>query len=225
MMRDFEFISRRSLADRLAAWISAAVVVLTTWQFAAGQEPPKNFVMHDAPKPVAAIKFDDAQGQSRNLADFKAKVVLLNIWATWCGPCRKEMPALDHLHAALGGPDFEVVALSIDRGGMDAVRRFFADIGIRTLAMYLDSSGLALRTLSALGLPTTLLIDREGGEIGRLIGPAEWDSPQMVEFVSCVVARSDAARSGNDPAPAVTPLCAGRSVDLPASGTRGNSQP
>ena len=224
-MRDFEFISWRSLAKRLAAWIAAAVVVLTTSQFAAGQEPPKNFVMHDAPKPVGAINFDDAQGQSRNLADFKGKVVLLNICATWCGPCRKEMPALDRLQAALGAPDFEVVALSIDRGGMDAVRKFFADIGIGTLAMYLDSSGQALRTLSALGLPTTLLIDREGREIGRLIGPADWDSPEMVEFVRCVVARSDAATAGKAPAPAAAPLCAGRSVDRPASGARSNSQP
>ena len=214
-----------SFTDRLAASMAAAVVMLATSQFAAGQEPPKNFVMHDAPKPVAAIKFDDAQGQSRNLADFKGKVVLLNIWATWCGPCRKEMPALDRLQAALGGPDFEVVALSIDRGGMDAVRKFLADIGIRNLAMYLDSSGQALRTLSALGLPTTLLIDREGREIGRLIGPADWDSPEMVEFVRCVVARSDAATAGKAPAPAAAPLCAGRSVDRPASGARSNSQP
>jgi len=213
-----------SLSDRLAALLAAAVLVLTS-QFAIGQEPPKNFVMHDAPKPVAAIKLDDAQGQSRNLADFKGKVVLLNIWATWCGPCRKEMPALDRLQAALGGPDFEVVALSIDRGGMDAARKFLADIGIRTLAIYLDSSGQALRTLSALGLPTTLLIDREGREIGRLIGPAEWDSPEMIEFVRCVVAKGDAAKTAKDPAPAVPPLCAARSPDLPASGTRTNTQP
>ena len=213
-----------SFTDRVAASMAAAVVVLAS-QFAAGQEPPKNFVMHDAPKPVAAINFDDAQGRSRSLAEFKGKVVLLNIWATWCGPCRKEMPALDRLQAALGGPEFEVVALSIDRGGTDAVRKFFADIGIRTLAMYLDSSGQALRTLSALGLPTTLLIDREGREIGRLIGPAEWDAPEMVEFVQCVVARSDAATAGKAPAPAVAPLCAGRSVDLPAGGARSNSQP
>jgi len=108
---------------------------------------------------------------------------------------------------------------------MDAVRKFFADIGIRTLAMYLDSSGQALRTLSALGLPTTLLIDRDGREIGRLIGPAEWDSPEMVEFVRCVVARSDAARSGKDPAPAAAPLCAGHGVDRPANDTRSNGQP
>src|SRR5262249_41310529 len=225
MMRDFKLASWGSLADRVAAWIAAAMVVLTTSQFAAGQEPPKDFVLHDAPRPVAAIKFDDAQGQSRSLADFKGKVVLLNIWATWCGPCRKEMPALDRLQAALAGPDFEVVALSIDRGGMDAVRKFFADTGIRNLAMYLDSAGQALRQLGAVGLPTTLLIERDGREIGRLIGPAEWDSPEMVEFVTCVVARSDAARSRKDPAPAVAPLCAGRSVDLPASGARSNSQP
>ena len=213
-----------SFTDRVAASMAAAVVVLAS-QFAAGQEPPKNFVMHDAPKPVAAINFDDAQGRSRSLAEFKGKVVLLNIWATWCGPCRKEMPALDRLQAALGGPEFEVVALSIDRGGTDAVRKFFADIGIRTLAMYLDSSGQALRTLSALGLPTTLLIDRGGREIGRLIGPAEWDSPEMVEFVRCVVAKGDAAKTAKDPATAVPPLCAARSPDLPASGTRTNTQP
>jgi thiol-disulfide isomerase/thioredoxin len=212
-----------SFTDRVAASMAVAVVVLAS-QFAVGQEP-KNFVMHDAPKPVGAINFDDAQGRSRSLADFKGKVVLLNIWATWCGPCRKEMPALDHLQAALGGPDFEVVALSIDRGGMDAVGKFFADIGIRTLAMYLDSSGQALRQLGAVGLPTTLLIERDGREIGRLIGPAEWDSPEMVEFVRCVVARSDAARSKKDSAPAVAPLCAGRSTNLPASGARSKSQP
>jgi len=213
-----------SFTDGVAASMAAAVVVLAS-QFAAGQEPPKNFVMHDAPKPVAAINFDDAQGRSRSLAEFKGKVVLLNIWATWCGPCRKEMPALDRLQAALGGPEFEVVALSIDRGGTDAVRKFFADIGIRTLAMYLDSSRQALRTLSALGLPTTLLIDREGREIGRLIGPAEWDSPEMIEFVRCVVAKGDAAKTAKDPATAVPPLCAARSPDLPASGTRTNTQP
>src|SRR6516162_1942038 len=133
-----------SFTDRVAASMAAAVVVLAS-QFAAGQEPPKNFVMHDAPKPVAAIKLDDAQGQSRNLADFKGKIVLLNIWATWCGPCRKEMPALDRLQAAVGISDFEVVALSIDRGGLNTVRKFFAEVGIRNLAMYVDSAGRATR--------------------------------------------------------------------------------
>src|SRR5258708_6253237 len=118
-----------TLKDRFAAWMAAAMIVVTTSQFAAAQAPLKSFVMHDAPQPVATVAFDDAQGRSRTLADFKGKVVLLNIWATWCIPCRKEMPALDRLQGAMGGPDFEVVPVSIDRGGIEKVRAFYAEIG------------------------------------------------------------------------------------------------
>src|SRR6266511_2883996 len=114
-------------SQRWVAAFSAALVVAAIWHSAAAQEPAKNWVIHDAPKPLAAIQFRDDQGQSRSLADFRGKVVLLNIWATWCVPCRKEMPALDRLNAALGGPDFEVTTLSIDRA-IDAVRKFFADV-------------------------------------------------------------------------------------------------
>ncbi|MER8783904.1 TlpA family protein disulfide reductase [Mesorhizobium sp. M1006] len=108
---------------------------------------------------------------------------MLNIWATWCAPCRKEMPTLDRLQAKLGGPDFEVIALSMDRGGPDIVKKFFAEIGVEHLALNIDTTGKAMFTLGALGLPMTLLIDREGKEIGRLIGPAEWDSPEMMAFI------------------------------------------
>lgn len=94
------------------------------------------------------------------------------------------MPALDHLQGALGGPNFQVVPLSVDRGGADVVRNFFAEIGIKKLEIYLDVSGVATRKLSVVGLPTTLIIDREGREIGRLIGPAEWDEPANIEFVA-----------------------------------------
>lgn len=193
---------RHSIPDRFAAWIAAALVGFTTSQFALGQEPPKNFVMHDAPKPIAALAFDDAEGRSRSLADFKGKVVLLNIWATWCVPCRKEMPALDRLQATLGGPDFQVVALSIDRGSMDVVRKFLGDIGVRNLAVYLDTAGKAMRALGALGLPTTLLVGRDGLELGRLIGPAEWDSAEAVAFVRSTIAESGTAKSGAGPPPA-----------------------
>jgi len=209
----------------LAAAFAAASVAAATWHSAAAQEAAKNLVIHDAPKAVSAVSFQNEQGEAQSLADFKGKVVLLNIWATWCGPCRKEMPALDRLQAALGGPDFEIVALSIDRGGIDVVRKFFAEIGIRNLAMYLDGSGQALRALAALGLPATLIIDREGREVGRLMGPAEWDAPEVVEFVRCVISRRDAARSERDSMPAAPPLCAGRSLDPPASGTSTNKQP
>ncbi len=166
-------------------------------------------------KRSAAIQFEDADGRSRSLSDFRGKIVLLNIWATWCVPCRKEMPTLDRLQTALGGADFEVVALSIDRR-MDVVRKFFADVGIQKLAMYLDSSAKATRQLGAVGLPTTLLVDREGREVGRLIGPAEWDSPDIAAFISCVIAGDDAARSSNESEPTATARCGKRSLGVPA---------
>jgi thiol-disulfide isomerase/thioredoxin len=166
--------ARRSLARNIRPGCAAVGLVIATWSIAVAQEPSRNFIIHEAPKPVAAIQFEDADGHSRSLADFGGKVVLLNIWATWCVPCRKEMPTLDRLQARLGGSDFEVVALSIDRH-VDAVRKFFAEVEIQKLAMYLDGSAKATYELGAVGLPTTLLLDREGREIGRLIGPAEWD--------------------------------------------------
>jgi thiol-disulfide isomerase/thioredoxin len=172
---------------------------------ASAQETPKKFIMHSTPKPVAGIQFEDSKGQSRTLADFRGKIVLLNIWATWCVPCRKEMPALDRLQTTLGGEDFEVVPLSIDRGGMDGVRKFYAEVGIQKLGMYRDNSGGATRELGAVGIPTTLLIDREGREIGRLIGPTEWDSLEMIEFIRCVIAGRAAAPFSAEAAQAVTP--------------------
>jgi len=100
--------------------------------------------------------------------------VLLNIWATWCIPCRKEMPALDRLQEPWAAPISEVVPVSIDRGGIEKVRAFYGEIGVSHLAMYLDVSGQAVRALGAVGLPTTLVINRAGQEVGRVIGPAEW---------------------------------------------------
>ncbi len=187
-------------SHRVIAGLSAAFVVVATWHFAAAQEIAKSFVMHEAPKAVGAIAFRDDRGQTRSLADFKGKVVLLNIWATWCGPCRREMPALDRLQAALGGPDFEVVPVSIDRGGLETVRKFYSEIGVRNLAMYVDASGQALRTVGAMGLPTTLLIDRAEREIGRIVGPAEWDSPEIAELLKPAISkqRDTAASLGRD---------------------------
>lgn len=138
--------------------------------------------LHDTPQAVPELRFKDGDGQPVSLADFRGKVVLLNIWATWCGPCREEMPTLDRLQSELGGPDFQVVALSIDRAGLGVVSEFYDEIGIEHLAKYIDESGKTSRQLGAVGLPTTLLIDREGREIARHVGPAEWDTPEMVAF-------------------------------------------
>jgi thiol-disulfide isomerase/thioredoxin len=158
-------------------------MLLAFWRPVSAAEPPQNFAVHEAPVPVAGISFTDGAGQPKTLASFSGKVVLLNFWATWCAPCRKEMPTLDRLQEKLGGPDFEVVALSMDRAGPDIVKKFYAETGVTHLALNIDSSARVMFTLGAVGLPMTLLIDREGKEIGRLIGPAEWDSPDMVDFI------------------------------------------
>ena len=146
-------------------------------------EPPRNFAVHEMPKPLPAITFTDRDGRPRSLDNFRGKVVLFNIWATWCLSCRKEMPTLDRLQAQLGGAEFEVVALSIDRGGSDVVSEFYGDIGVKHLSIYIDVSTKVGFALGLAGLPTTLLIDREGRELGRLIGPAEWDTPEIVAFL------------------------------------------
>jgi thiol-disulfide isomerase/thioredoxin len=134
------------------------------------------FVRKTSPQPLPAFTFQDADGKPLTIADFKGKVVLLNLWATWCAPCRLEMPALDRLQAAIGSDKFEVVALSLDKDGVDKARKFFADTKIANLKFYIDPTGTEGFNLKPVGLPTTFLVDAEGREIGRLAGPAEWDS-------------------------------------------------
>ena len=143
----------------------------------------RSFVIHEAPRPLPEIKFEDGNGGALTLADLRGKTVLLNIWATWCVPCREEMPTLDALEAELGSPGFEVVPLSVDRAGPEVIRKFYAEIGVEHLGLYIDASMRASFDLQAPGLPTTLLIDSEGHELGRLIGPAEWDTPEMIAFL------------------------------------------
>ena len=146
------------------------------------------FVRKAQPEPVAAIAFEDGDGKPMGLDAFRGKVVLLNLWATWCAPCRKEMPALDRLQAQVGGPDFEVVALSVDRAGAKAAQKFLSEIAVKNLKLYADPTAKMGSELRAVGLPTTLLIDRQGREIGRLVGPAEWDSAEAVALVKAAMA-------------------------------------
>lgn len=161
----------------------AATVALVGIAPSRAAEPPKNFAVHETPRSLPEIRFVNAEGRALTFADFRGKVVLLNIWATWCGPCRREMPALDRLQAKLGGPTFVVVALSIDRAGLDAVKPFYEELKLQRLAIYIDRSAKVSHQLAVVGIPTTLLIDAKGREIGRLAGPAEWDEPQFVAFI------------------------------------------
>lgn len=145
--------------------------------------------LHEEPRQLLSPPFVDGDGRGLTLADFRGRVVLLNLWATWCVPCREEMPTLDRLQARLGGENFHVLPLSIDRAGLDPVRRFYEEIGIRHLGLYLSEDVRAMLALGAIGLPTTLLIDREGREIARRVGPAEWDSPEAVAQFETIIAR------------------------------------
>jgi len=134
-----------------------------------------NFRANMTPAAVPDLGFEGVEGRQLTLGDFGGRFVLLNLWATWCAPCREEMPALDRLQAVLGSERFEVVALSVDHRGHELARRFLAENGIDHLGFYIDPTARANVTLKAFGLPTTLLISPDGREIGRLVGPAHWD--------------------------------------------------
>ncbi|MBS7663206.1 TlpA family protein disulfide reductase [Pseudomonas lalucatii] len=149
----------------------------------AAAAPPADLTIWPEPKTVAEVEFTDSQGKPRTLGDFQGRIVLLNVWATWCAPCREEMPTLDRLQARLGGADFQVLALSVDPDGEQLVRDFYADIGIQHLALYIDETAQANRSLGAYGLPATLLLDRQGRELGRKLGAAEWDSPEVIDYL------------------------------------------
>jgi thiol-disulfide isomerase/thioredoxin len=142
------------------------------------------FVRKNPPVDLADVSFDDEAGTKKSLADFKGKVVLLNLWATWCLPCRHEMPSLDRLQREMGSDQFEVVALSLDRAGKDAARKFFDEIKVANLKLYIDPTMKAGNGLRAVGMPTTILIGKDGKELGRLPGPAEWDSPAAKALVA-----------------------------------------
>jgi len=145
------------------------------------------FVFKKEPEALPEVRFQDANGTEKTLADWRGKVVLVNLWATWCAPCRKEMPALDRLQKELGSSKFEVVAISIDRTGLAGARKFLDETGVKNLALYADPTTKLSSVLRAVGLPVTVLIDAEGREIGRLVGPAEWDSEDAKRLIRAVM--------------------------------------
>lgn len=151
--------------------------------------PPESLPLawHDPPRALPELRFADAEGGDVTLADFRGRLVLLNLWATWCPPCIRELPSLDRLQARFGGPDFTVLALSQDRAGLDDVGPFWERAGLTHLDIYLDRAMAAGRALEARGLPTTLLIDRDGRELARLEGPAEWDAPEAMAYFAALI--------------------------------------
>jgi len=146
------------------------------------------FLVHKTRKEMPKVSFKDGDGKDLTLDDWKGRVVLLNLWATWCAPCRKEMPHLAELQEKYGSDDFEVVALSVDRKGAKASGRFLVEAKSTALNLYIDKTAKALGKLRAIGLPVTILIDRQGKEVGRLVGPAVWNGPDAVRLIKTAIA-------------------------------------
>jgi thiol-disulfide isomerase/thioredoxin len=143
----------------------------------------QHFVLQAAPAAMPDISFLDGAQQPRTLADFRGRVVLLNLWATWCGPCVEEMPSLLKLQATLASDKFTVLALSQDRAGLPLVQKFYQEHHLSGLDMFADRSSSASHSLKLRGLPTSLLLDRDGRELGRLEGSADWSSPEALALI------------------------------------------
>jgi thiol-disulfide isomerase/thioredoxin len=152
------------------------------------------FLIYKQPKPLPEFSYVDEQGGEHSLKELRGKVVLLNLWATWCGPCRHEMPWLDTLKNKFKDRPFEMLTISTDRGGLKKPRRFFNKINIRYLTLYGDKTGRLASKLRAFGMPTTLLIGPQGRELGRIAGPAEWASKDAFAFIEAAIALTGAQK-------------------------------
>ena len=147
--------------------------------------------MAEAPLRLPDLAFEDADGKPRKLSDWRGRIVLVNLWATWCVPCRKEMPALEGLQAKLGGPNFEVVAVNIDTRDPEKPKNFLRDANLTRLGYFSDQKAKVFQDLKAigraLGMPTSVLVDGQGCEIATIAGPAEWDSDDAIKLITTAV--------------------------------------
>jgi thiol-disulfide isomerase/thioredoxin len=147
--------------------------------------------MATTPLRLPDLTFEDAGGRPRKLSDWRGRTVLLNLWATWCVPCRKEMPALESLQAKLGGPDFEVVAVNIDTRDPEKPKNFLKEANLTRLGYFSDQKAKIFQDLKgigrALGMPTSVLVDGRGCEIATIAGPAEWDSEDAIKLITAAL--------------------------------------
>jgi len=147
----------------------------------------KKLNFHPELRKVSEKTFDAENGTKMTLADYEGQYVLLNFWATWCAPCRKEMPMLSDLQAEFGGDDFQVVTLATGRNAPPAMKKFFDEIGVDNLPLHRDPQSAVARDMAVLGLPVTALIDKNGNEIARLTGDADWSSDNAKAILRNVI--------------------------------------
>ena len=172
----------------------ALLLALPTQAVAADSAKTKvtfgQFIPATPPQPAPEVAFTDAQGNPASLADFRGKPAVVNLWATWCEPCLREMPSLQRLQAKLDGR-LVVAAISEDRRGAEVVTPFVAKLGLDKIAVYLDPKNAVGRAFGVRGLPTSIVLDREGREVGRVEGAAEWDSEKMLALIEPLLKPAD----------------------------------
>ena len=170
---------------------------------ASAHDDVHNFQPARPPQPVPGLSFYEDGETARTISDYRGSGVVMNFWATWCAPCVREMPSLDRLQAQ--APGIRVLALSVDRGGAPVVETFYRKHGIANLDVLVDKGAKLMRKLRVRGLPTTLLIDADGNEMGRVVGPAEWDSGSLRALIRRTIETRPAptteagATAGGDP--------------------------
>ena len=172
------------------AGVAAVLLIALALQSSGNRENPppltgwmEKFTPVEALKPAPALAFRDADGAALDAGKFDGRVVLVNFWATWCGPCVREMPSLLRLHRKLGGDAFTVIALSQDRKGFDVIKPFIAQHKLEALPVFHDPRARTALALKVRALPTSVLLDRRGRELGRLTGHAEWDTDEAVALI------------------------------------------
>jgi thiol-disulfide isomerase/thioredoxin len=143
--------------------------------------------VHETPRRLAEFKFYDDTGRNLTLDHFRHTFILLNVWATWCPPCKEEITSLNHLASLFATKDLRIIPISVDVSGASEVRYFYKKMGLKRLPIYIDPSQNAMHALAVSGIPTTLLINRDGLEIGRLVGAAQWDAPAIVKRIAKIV--------------------------------------
>ncbi len=149
-----------------------------------------NFVVVEEDFKPTDVSWVDVDGQRFSLSDFEGKIVLFNYWASWCGPCQRELPGIDRTQAKLGGSDFEVIAMNIDEGGKEVALRNAARLGLTNLNIYIDPEHRTPRKIGLRAMPSTFLFDRQGKMLGMLEGGAEWDSVEAHELIKYFIDRS-----------------------------------
>lgn len=178
--------SAEAEAEANAACAASRVIAEAVKDLARGEVAA--MAISKTPEPLGEVAFNGPDGQPKTLADFKGKTVLLNLWATWCVPCRAEMPALDRLQAHAGSEKFEVAAVNVDTSRLDRPKAFLNEIGVKSLTYYADPKANVFFEMKqagkALGLPTTMLVDPAGCLIGLMNGPAAWDSADAKALIA-----------------------------------------